>query len=341
MSKKKSKVVFIDTEQFDRNKLSFTNANFSRLADLVDAGQVRVVLTDVVVREVRRHILKAFSDARTTLSDKFGGLFRNIENVPKPPVIEDEYWATAEKEVMDKFDAWRGRLKVEVIPLKPELATVVFDWYFALDGPFDSRKRKSEFPDAFSIACVEEWARQRREHVYAVSKDEAFKVMSREHLPSSSLTRLETLPEFFALFPDPEVAAAIRQSLANFLDDESNFQFGERAFQQLDFYVDVDDDESLEVEHVFVAWTDPRHRMHVVEAQHGKATLVGDLYVTFFAEISGIRDPIEETAFVDAEISLEYSEKDPTQISAVSVNYDGASAIRVALPSSIRRQNTT
>jgi hypothetical protein len=64
MAKLKKKFIFIDTEQFVTNQLSFANSSFTRLGDLVKAGLAKVLLTEVVAGEVRRHIRKSFTEVR-------------------------------------------------------------------------------------------------------------------------------------------------------------------------------------------------------------------------------------------------------------------------------------
>ncbi len=131
MTKPHTKIVFIDTEQFDTNKLSFANPSFTRLGDLVRSQLAKVLLTEVVDREVRRHIRKSFKDAKRKLGQDFGGLFQNLGKGPTPPPLTEQYWANAEIEVNDQFDACCERMKAEILPLNPELVKVVFDWYFA------------------------------------------------------------------------------------------------------------------------------------------------------------------------------------------------------------------
>ena len=335
MSKVKPKIVFIDTEQFDACNLSFSHANFTRLADLVEVGQVRVLLTDVVVGEVRRHIRQKLQEAKKKLGQQFGGLFQNLIKTPQPQVFSSEYWSKAEAEVMAGFLNCCEKLKAETVPILPELVNIVFAWYFNHEAPFDSQKRKAEFPDAFSIAAINEWAKEHKEHVYVVSNDAAFSIASQLPLNAPQLTHKDSLAAFFELFPDPALATAVKGAFVAFLKDEANGEFGEREFQRLAFY--VEEVESMEVDSVHLLYTEP-YRLHVVEAKGGHAVLVGRLYVHFMAEIRGIPDwSDDQTAFAAAEIQVDYDENDPTKIQVKSIEYDQQWAIEVSLPYSYRR----
>jgi hypothetical protein len=330
------KVMFLDTEQFQAKGLSFANANFKRLSDLVADGLAKVLLTEIVVGEVRRHVQINLKDAQKKLGQKFGGLFQNLEHSPTPPPLNDEYWANAEKEVLDHFDKFCKDVKAEVLPTNPELVKAVFDWYFAADAPFDTAKRKSEFPDAFSLACINQWAETQNSDVHVISKDEAFRIMSREVNRSSKLLRLESLNAFFELFPDPALAKAIKKSFSEFLESEENYAFGEETFQNLGFYLESDEEsDAREVEGVSLMYSEP-YRLHVVEAKNGKAVIAGDIYVHFFADITGEHQPVERSTFVSAEIVVDYDQTDPGRIKVQSVQYDKAWAIGVYPPSSRR-----
>lgn len=335
MAKIKPKVVFIDTEQFDAKGLSFSNNTFARLADLVEAGQAKVLLTDVVKGEVRRHIQQRFQEARKKLGQQFGGLFSNLTVTPKPPVFADDFWQNAEAEVMAAFDSYCNKIKAEVLPVSPELVNIVFDWYFSNDVPFNSEKRKSEFPDAFSIACVNEWAKKNSSPVYVVSKDAAFSVVSQQQ-NTPLLTHKDSLAAFFALFPDPNVASAIKQAFVEFLNDDNNWNFAQDQFAHLDFV--VEDVPNLRVEAVYAKWTEAR-QIHVVEANEGKAILAGRLYIHFDAEIEAVNEDIEDSTFVTAEIAVNYDLDDPSQIKITSVNYENLWPVEVSLPSRYLHQD--
>lgn len=334
MAKAKPTTVFIDTEQFDAHRLSFSNSTFIRLAELVNAGQVRVLLTAVVVGEVKRHIRRELAEARKKLGPKFGGLFQNLVVVPKPPVLDDKFWTDAEAEAMEQFNLCCKKLKAEVLPLDGSLVKTVFDWYFGYDAPFDSHHRKAEFPDAFSIAAVAAWATKFQTPVHVISKDEAFRVASKQEGQTSLLTHAGSLAEFFAIFPDADLAATIRDAFNSYIEDEDNSQFGEEEFQKLHIY--VEDEGDFEIESVSIMYTEAKY-LHVVEAKNRKAILAGEVYIHFFADIDGIREsPIEKSTFVDAEITVQYDESDPSKIEIMGVKYTSLFGIGISLPRSYK-----
>lgn len=191
--------VTIDTNIFEANQFNFgTDSTMSLLVKNVQNGKIKLVLSNIVIREVERHICqrvdsicgkarklrKEYLDIlpEQYLTDIGMGLYVQIPE--KEPIHQSA------KEVFEKFLA---DCKVERLDTSSIKLEEILDHYFAVLPPFEnSEKKRKEFPDAF----IAEEIKQRfgsDEIVAIISQDKGFKKAccdSKNHLFFSSLGEL-------------------------------------------------------------------------------------------------------------------------------------------------------
>ena len=191
--------VTIDTNIFEANQFNFgTDSTMSLLVKNVQNGKIKLVLSNIVISEVEKHICqrvdsicgkarklrKKYLDIlpEQYLTDIGMGLYVQIPE--KEPIHQSA------KEVFEKFldDCKVERLDTSSIKLEE-----ILDNYFAVLPPFEnSEKKRKEFPDAF----IAEEIKQRfgsDEIVAIISQDKGFKKAccdSKNHLFFSSLGEL-------------------------------------------------------------------------------------------------------------------------------------------------------
>ena len=191
--------VTIDTNIFEANQFNFgTDSTMSLLVKNVQNGKIKLVLSNIVISEVEKHICQRVDNicgkARKLrkeyldilpeqyLTDIGMGLYVQIPE--KGPIHQSA------KEVFEKFldDCKVERLDTSNIKLEE-----ILDNYFAVLPPFEnSEKKRKEFPDAF----IAEEIKQRfgnDEIVAIISQDKGFKKAccdSKNHLFFSSLGEL-------------------------------------------------------------------------------------------------------------------------------------------------------
>lgn len=191
--------VTIDTNIFEANQFNFgTDSTMSLLVKNVQNGKIKLVLSNIVISEVEKHICqrvdsicgkarklrKEYLDIlpEQYLTDIGMGLYVQIPE--KEPIHQSA------KEVFEKFldDCKVERLDTSSIKLEE-----ILDNYFAVLPPFEnSEKKRKEFPDAF----IAEEIKQRfgnDEIVAIISQDKGFKKAccdSKNHLFFSSLGEL-------------------------------------------------------------------------------------------------------------------------------------------------------
>lgn len=193
-------VVTIDTNIFDAAKYNLSDASTLRiLENHVKSGKIKVVLSDIVVQESKRHIaarvkevcgivniarnsaLKVYNEHLIS-SIGMNEMFRIAES-------EDDIIAKEEK----VFDDFLCAIDAEILGTDLIDINSVLSDYFGAKPPFEeSGKKKSEFPDAFIAQQIRNRFGE-TETVVIVSNDKGFIRACREsenHLFFNSLGAL-------------------------------------------------------------------------------------------------------------------------------------------------------
>lgn len=193
-------VVTIDTNIFDAAKYNLSDASTLRiLENHVKSGKIKVVLSDIVVQESKKHIaarvkevcgivniarnsaLKVYNEHLIS-SIGMNEMFRIVES-------EDDIIAKEEK----VFDDFLCAIDAEILGTDLIDINSVLSDYFGAKPPFEeSGKKKSEFPDAFIAQQIRNRFGE-TETVVIVSNDKGFIRACREsenHLFFNSLGAL-------------------------------------------------------------------------------------------------------------------------------------------------------
>lgn len=173
--------VTIDTNVLDAVRYDFSEGSpITLLEKYVKKGKIKVVLSDIVVREAKKHISeqvnKVCGIARKQRTEvlkesteyliRYVGLDRLLELVDDKKSL-----ITKSTELFDKFikDINAEILGTDLI----KLDTIIED-YFEINPPFEQgEKKRKEFPDAF-IACQIRERFGDDEDVVIISKDKGF-----------------------------------------------------------------------------------------------------------------------------------------------------------------------
>jgi|ERR1700730_873037 len=162
----RTQFVFIDTQAFRRARFDWSGRSLSRLVELAQQGHLRLLVSDVTTREVKSQLRVLLAEANASLS-KHSGLLQQLGVSSAIDRVRDQ--STALSTLEAAFDQFLQDTRAINIPLISNL-TGVLDDYFAQRPPF-STKKKSEFPDAISIASLRLWCEQNRAAAYIVSED--------------------------------------------------------------------------------------------------------------------------------------------------------------------------
>lgn len=94
--------------------------------------------------------------------------------------------------------------------------TQVMQWYDSITPPFREGKKRKEFPDAFAIAIIEEYARKTGTSIAVVSEDSDMKLACDRFAPLLYFKSLPTLTEL--LLSDDNKLNNIRESIKENID---------------------------------------------------------------------------------------------------------------------------
>ena len=174
--------VTIDTNVLDAAKYDLSeNSTLSLLSRYVQKGKIKLVLSDIVIRESKKHIAEQVSrvcgiarnmranalDVSTEHLINYVGLNRIIE------LARDKN--NLMKKGEDLFEQFIRELDVEILGSDLIKLDQIIDDYFDINPPFqEGEKKRKEFPDAF-IACQIRERFGKDEVVAIISNDKGFK----------------------------------------------------------------------------------------------------------------------------------------------------------------------
>ena len=179
--------VTIDTNIFDAAKFDLSDGSpLRRLEKYVKNGQIKVVLSDIVVRESRRHIASqaeiVCSIMRTAranvLRESTEHLINTIGFNEVLTIVNNKKELALRAEKM--FDDFLCVINAEILGANLIDVGSILDDYFGTKPPFEnSEKKKSEFPDAFIAQQINKRF-DKTEKVVIVSNDKGFRRACKE-----------------------------------------------------------------------------------------------------------------------------------------------------------------
>ena len=178
----------------------------ARVADLVDAGMVTVLTTDLTITEVaKKHVQNDFDLIKEICQPHFRKVVEAATGVVLPDMKRPKLRQSL-KEGYDKSSAAMFKsLKAKTLAIDEVKPSIVFDAYAAGEGFFAGDGKKDQFPDAFIFECLKKEA-SKKEPVIIVSKDGDFEGPA---AGGKHISLVKSLPELFALlgleFETPQV----------------------------------------------------------------------------------------------------------------------------------------
>lgn len=168
--------VFLDTEIFSHEKNDVSSRKLTSLRKYCQMGLVRLFTCDVVVREVKSHLV-------SELKEQYNSIQRTIESKPlsllkkkEAPVIDLPKLEHLEERLLSQFDEYLEETDCEVIESKQVQLAEVLDDYFNEIPPFEEKnKKKHEFPDSVIIKAIKTFFQQIPERLYVVTNDGGWK----------------------------------------------------------------------------------------------------------------------------------------------------------------------
>ena len=165
--------LFIDTSVFERLRFPFQLPLMQALVARAEAGDIRLVMPEIILRELREHAASAVQAAKDAHARfrKDAAILRNLPKHALAPVFADIDWEAIAKTIEKGLDRFLKAAKTETVTIAADDAPEVFDDYFARKPPFGAGKKKSEFPDAFAIKALLRFADDEDVSIAVVSGD--------------------------------------------------------------------------------------------------------------------------------------------------------------------------
>lgn len=173
----KGKRVFLDTTEFSDARFDVGNPAFTKFSELCRQGTFRLFTTDLTKAEIE----KGIEQQTRTLCDiiRQASKLAVILGRPKSDELKDLsrsldqklLSANLRKDVTEFF----SRCQATALQIPETSATHVVRNYILEKPPFDERKKKAEFPDAFVIHTLAEASKRGAGVFYIISQDDDFK----------------------------------------------------------------------------------------------------------------------------------------------------------------------
>ncbi|RAU46582.1 MULTISPECIES: PIN domain-containing protein [unclassified Pseudomonas] len=184
-----------DTQVFDRNGRTFKGGLLGEL-DQLKQSNIQILFTEVVRDEVENHILERHRAkalrAEEALSKLSGSLSASLA---KKVSRELDSVATPETMTFIELNDFFLKTGAEMISYEEVPARALFEHYFANRAPFHkTNNKKSEFPDAMALLCLEEHSKT--QGILVISEDEDWVSFCKE----SKTQKLHHLPDLISAF---------------------------------------------------------------------------------------------------------------------------------------------
>jgi len=274
--------VSLDTQVFVGSAFGFSGKSFEALKKHMVAGRLNLVMTDIVINEVRSRIKQSVNQevighnnyldtAKALFNSSLPDIQAGLKKIDRKAVIKD---------LQDQFDAFLAETKATIIDADDIAAGEVIAKYFAAEPPFGpGEKKRHEFPDAFAIQALSEWAETRELHMFAVSNDKLFRkacAASSHLIPKSTIN--EVLDHVAS--DDAQLAAFVRAQTMQRMP--AILAAAKSGFEDRYYWVE-DQDGDAEVE---VTRLSPINEAEIIEIVAEKATLQLNIAIDYSAHLS-------------------------------------------------------
>jgi hypothetical protein len=232
--------VSLDTQVFVATGYGFNNKAFLSLKSHFASGRLKLVMTDITVKEVHARIKESVAEElvyQRSFVNKSAALFNCSIPEVKTSLTKFDPDDVA-KDLSKQFESFLKDAKATIIETEDLSLGNVFDKYFKKEPPFGGTEgKRNEFPDAFAIKALSEWAEAHGLQMFVVSKDKLFQQACAEFpelLSKSTLTEVldhvssddEQLAEFVrteTLKREKEISADVKKEFEDryyYVEDE-------------------------------------------------------------------------------------------------------------------------
>ncbi|QYF82350.1 PIN domain-containing protein [Brevibacterium sp. PAMC21349] len=276
--------VFIDTQVFVHKNFNFKNDLFQRLINASEDGLIYIYLTDIIINEIESKIYEQVYEKTKNSHTKFTKEAKILKNLSGYSHTFDiaESLDQIYSDLIKQFKQFLVDASVNIISIDNVSPALIFQMYFQGIPPF-SKKKRDEFPDAFSLVALENWFKQADEKISIVSDDEDLKNYCEESHTLIYEASLESL--FDSLTKNDNFKHQFIISVYDANDDkiESNIIDG---FEEHWFILIGEEGEIEKVDVQFIELDEDPYIIDFDEEGEDLATIAFNASVSFCADIS-------------------------------------------------------
>ena len=329
--------MFIDTSIFVSQNYDYAGPVFKNIARLSNARKTDIFVTDIILLEIQNNLDKEISktDDAFLKVRKDARVLKNLgaEHVDKIFPKLDKLHIT--KKLKKKLSGFLEQARVTVIPASNSSIDTVFAKYFSGEPPFGTGRKKSEFPDAFSMIAIEEWCKRKHEKMYVVSKDKDIESYCRE---SRNLIFLDDLAKFIDNVEthDDYFASVVLEKISNnkqVVEDAISESFVDQDFWIADQEGDVNEVQvnDQHINDIYILKAEQNYAIVQIDVStnYDADIAYGDTSTVLYGGEDGVYLPwesvdktVEQNVDYVAILHVVYNEKDPTYFEVTHVDID-------------------
>jgi hypothetical protein len=216
--------ITFDTQTVETDAFHFDGGLLSQLKQFKD-GPVRVVVSEIVVREVFKHLVEKTRAARDSAASAHKqAVDHGLANADVPFVAGDVDLRAVARTRLNKV---LQEIGAQIVRANNVPMSDLVDAYFQPAPPFSAAgKNKAEFPNAIALLSLERWAKEGNFKVLGVSKDKGWKAFAEL---SDRLDLYDELTNALSLLQKhAEEARAVVQQMLTSIDTNSDQQLATR-----------------------------------------------------------------------------------------------------------------
>jgi predicted nucleic acid-binding protein len=207
--------IFIDTTVFDSQHYNYDNTVLSSFAKATQDHDLKLLLPDPTLREIRRHLVRATEDAVKSLMS-ISGKTPWLKNWKAELQQDKRHLEISFKNMAkEQWETFLSQFQVEHLSYEGIDIKTIMDWYDKIQAPFSSKKPK-EFPDALALASIIHYSSSRPGVIAVVSADRDMKLACDRFDNLVHFSSLQKLTELLLL--TSEQIVELREAVSNASD---------------------------------------------------------------------------------------------------------------------------
>ncbi|MHC2561434.1 PIN domain-containing protein [Bradyrhizobium liaoningense] len=168
-----------DTQTVETNSFHFDGGLLEQLKQFKD-GPVRVVVSEIVVREIFKHLVEKTRAARDSAAAAHKKAVDHGLAAQEAPFVSDEVDIRGVAQA--RLDKFLQEIGAEIVRATNVSVGDLVEAYFQPSPPFSAAgKNKAEFPDAIALLSLERWAADKELKILGASQDKGWKAYADLH----------------------------------------------------------------------------------------------------------------------------------------------------------------